>query len=79
MLSFIIFLSSLLNVFAIEENKTIINYVTLDGVLHEGSAEANILELHPDLTAWAYYENNINKTGFVFYYFLILSINKKSF
>jgi hypothetical protein len=69
MLSFIIFLSVLLNVFAIEENKTITNYVTLDGVLYKASAEDNIVELHPNLTAWAYYENNINKTGFVFNYF----------
>jgi hypothetical protein len=69
MLSFIIFLSVSLNVFAIEENKTIINYVTLDGFLYKTSAEGNILEPHPDLTAWAYYENNINKTGFVFNYF----------
>jgi hypothetical protein len=71
MLIFITFLNVLFIGYANGENSNIINYITLDGVLHNGFYEESNFLLNPDLTAWAKYENNINKTGFVFNHFKI--------
>ncbi len=51
---------------AVDDNSFIINYVTLDGILHEDIAINGEVNLFPELGAWAKFENNINKTGSVF-------------
>jgi hypothetical protein len=49
---------------AVDDNSYNINYVTLDGILHEDIA-INGVDFFPELGAWAKFENNINKTGSV--------------
>ncbi len=59
----ILLLNILLSVSADEQNVNKINFVTLDGVLHDGIAIDGNVEFNEQMAVWAKYENNINKTG----------------
>jgi hypothetical protein len=70
---------------AVDDNSYNINYVTLDGILHEDIAINGEVDFFPELGAWAKFENNINKTGsvltecsqFHFFKYLIIKISVK--
>jgi len=65
MLPLIIILNALLSANAVEDNVQAISYVTLDGLLHNDIAINGQIKEYQDMAAWAKYQNQINKTGFV--------------
>jgi len=62
----IFLLNVLLTANAVEDNLININYVTSDGLTHDGIAINGNIELPHDWVVWATYQNNINKTGYVY-------------
>ncbi len=59
----VLMVNALLTASAVDDNSSNINYVTLDGILHEDISINGEVDFSPELGAWAKFENNINKTG----------------